>query len=718
MKSATLKLDGMHCAACAQNVERALREAPGVQSATVNFAGETATVSFDPAKISVGKLIAVVRQAGYGAADEAEVDEQQEELRRTRAIAAQRRLFVLGAVLSALILAIGMFTSFAGREYVLLTLATVVQVALGRQFYVNSFAALRRLTTNMDVLIALGSTTAYVYSVVMTLTGSDSALYFDTAAMILTLVTLGRFLELRARGQTSAALLALLDLAPKRARILRDGEEVELEAAQIVVGDEFIVRPGEQIATDGEVVAGGSAVDESMISGESVPVSKQVADAVVGGSVNREGTLTVRATAVGQATVLRQIVETVKQAQGSKPRIQRVADAVSAVFVPSIIGLAVLTFVLWGLLGGAEAPWSRALVNATAVVLIACPCALGLATPTAVMVGTGLGARNGVLIRDAAALEVLGRVDTIVFDKTGTLTVGRPEVTDVIAAEGEDEGDVLAAAAAAEGPSEHPLARAIVEAHEGQVATVTDFRALAGRGVECRLDGAELLVGSAGLARERGIDLSSLDQARERLQQEGKTVSVVARDGAGIGLVGLRDTLKSGARQVMATLQAEGLGLVMLTGDNEVTAEAIAGEAGIDIVLAGVRPEGKADAIARLQAEGHTVAMVGDGINDAPALARADVGIALGTGTDVAMRTGQVTVVGGELPGVLRAVRLARLTLSRIRQNLFWAFFYNVAAIPLAALGVLSPVVAAGAMAASSVSVVSNSLRLRNARVG
>ncbi len=718
MKSATLKLDGMHCAACAQNVERALREAPGVQSATVNFAAETATVSFDRAETSVGKLIAVVKQAGYGATDEAEVDEQQDELRRTRAIAAQRRLFILGAVLSALIFSLSMFTSFAGREYVLLALATVVQVALGRQFYVNSFAALRRLTSNMDVLIALGSTTAYVYSVVMTLVGSEAALYFDTAAMILTLVTLGRFLELRARGQTSAALLALLDLAPKRARILRDGEEVELDAAQIVVGDEFIVRPGEQVATDGEVVVGASAVDESMISGESVPVSKQVGDAVVGGSVNREGTLTVRATAVGQATVLRQIVETVKQAQGSRPRIQRMADAVSAVFVPSIVVLAVLTFLLWGLLGGAEAPWSRALVNATAVLLIACPCALGLATPTAVMVGTGLGARNGVLIRDAAALEVLGRVDTIVLDKTGTLTVGRPEVTDVIAAEGEDEGDVLATAAAAETPSEHPLARAIVEAHEGQVATVTDFRALAGRGVECRLDGAELLVGSASLARERGIDLSRLDQVRERLEQEGKTVSVVARDGTGIGLVGLRDTLKSGARRVMAGLQAEGLGLVMLTGDNEVTAQAIAGEAGIDIVLAGVRPEGKADAIARLQAEGHTVAMVGDGINDAPALARADVGIALGTGTDVAMRTGQVTVVGGELPGVLRAVRLARLTLSRIRQNLFWAFFYNVAAIPLAALGVLSPMVAAGAMAASSVSVVSNSLRLRRARVG
>jgi len=714
MESVTLKLGGMHCAACAQNVERALKKAPGVRGAGVNLADESAAISYDPSATSVESLIQVVRDAGYEAREEATVDEDTEDLERSRSLALQGWLFGAGAAVSAVIMGLSMGGAFAGRDAILLLLATAVQAGLGWQFYRNSVAALRRLTTNMDVLIALGSSTAYVYSVALVLTGAQGHLYFDTAAMILTLVTLGRYLEMRARGQTSAALLALLDLAPKQAWVVRNGEQLQIPVSELHKGDEFIVRPGEQVATDGEVVEGASAVDEAMISGESIPVEKHVGDAVVGGSVNKEGVLTVRATAVGQETVLRQIAKTVKEAQGSKPPIQRLADRVSAVFVPSIIAIALVTFLLWGLLGGGETPWVRALVNATAVLLIACPCALGLATPTAVMVGTGAGARHGVLVRDAAALEALGRVDTLVLDKTGTLTEGRPQVTDVVAAEGHEASEVLEVAAAAEAPSEHPLGRAIVAAHDRPAQPVTGFRALAGRGVECRLQGTPVVVGSAALVREQGVDLAPISADRERLQAEGKTVSVVVRDGAAIGLLALRDALKPGAAEVLRTLADEGLRLVVITGDNEATARAIAREAGIGQVLAGVSPEAKAEAIGSLQAQGRTVAMVGDGINDAPALARADVGIAIGTGTDVAIQTGQVTLVSGDLRGILRAVRLARATLSRIRQNLFWAFGYNVAAIPLAALGLLSPVLAAGAMAASSVSVVCNSLRLRN----
>ncbi len=716
METAKLHISGMHCAACARNVENALRNAVGVEKAAVNFADESASVSFYPDETSTDDLVQVVVDAGYGAALEDSLDRQAEALKRTREQAIQLMLFIFGAVMSLAIMGLSMFADFAGRNWVVLALATVVQGALGWQFYVNSVAALRRSTTNMDVLIALGSSSAYLYSLFMVLHGAGEHLYFDTAAMILTFITLGRFLEIRSRGKTSEALVALLDLAPKTATVIRDGEETKVPVSELVEGDEFRVRPGEQIATDGVVVSGSSAVDEAIITGESVPVAKGEGDEVIGASVNREGTLVVRATRVGRDTALQQIVGLVKDAQGSKPPIQRLADKVSSIFVPSIVGLALVTFLLWGVLGQSDAPWSRALINATSVLLIACPCALGLATPTAVMVGTGLGARHGVLIRDAAALEALASAKTVLFDKTGTLTRGKPEVVRIAPAEGMDAEEVLRVAALAEQSSEHPLGRAIVEAWEGDPAPVEDFAAIPGRGVRCVVDGRPVLVGAPALLEEEGLDLEPFAALRQEMAGQGQTVSAVAEGGRVIGLIGLADSLRPEAEQVVAQIKGMGIEVAMVTGDNEQTAQAVARRVGIERVHAGVTPDRKEETVAQeLERTGGVVVMVGDGINDAPALARATVGIAIGTGADVAMQAGQVTLTGSDLSGVVRALRLGKITLRHVKQNLGFAFGYNVAAVPLAALGYLSPAIAAGAMAASSVSVVTNSLRLRGA---
>lgn len=682
----------------------------------MNFADESASVTFNPEETGPDDLVQVVVDAGYGAAPEESLDRQAEALKRTREQAVQLMLFIFGAVMSLAIMGLSMFADFPGRNWVVLALATVVQGALGWQFYVNSLAALRRLTTNMDVLIALGSSSAYLYSLFMVLHGGGEHLYFDTAAMILTFITLGRFLEIRSRGKTSEALVALLDLAPKTATVIREGEELTVPVADLEEGDEFRVRPGEQIATDGVVVSGSSAVDEAIITGESVPVAKSEGDEVIGASVNREGTLVVRATRVGRDTALQQIVRLVRDAQGSKPPIQRLADKVSSIFVPSIVGLALVTFLLWGVLGQSDAPWSRALINATAVLLIACPCALGLATPTAIMVGTGLGARHGVLIRDAAAIEALAAAKTILFDKTGTLTRGKPEVVRIAPAEGMDEDEVLRIAARAEQSSEHPLGRAIVEAWEGQLAPVEEFAAIPGRGVKCKVDGKPVLVGAPALLEAEGLDLGPFAALRQELAEQGQTISAVAEGGRVIGLIGLADSLRPEAEEVIAQIKSMGIEVAMVTGDSEQTAQAVARRVGIERVYAGVTPDRKEETVAReMERTGGVVVMVGDGINDAPALARATVGIAIGTGADVAMQAGQVTLTGADLRGVVRALRLGKLTLRHVKQNLGFAFGYNVAAVPLAALGHLSPAIAAGAMAASSVSVVTNSLRLRGA---
>lgn len=716
MQTTRLHISGMHCAACARNLENALRAAEGVDSAVVNFADESASVRFDPAATCFDVLVRVVADAGFQASAEIDLDREAESLKRTREQANHLLLFLFGAVMSVAIMALGMVRDFPGRGAILVLAATLVQVALGRQFYANAFAALRRRTSNMDVLIALGSSAAFIYSLFMLFHAPGAHLYFDTAAMILTFITLGRFLEIRARGQASAALVALLDLAPKTATQIREGESLRVPVSRLMVGDEFLVRPGEQIATDGIVISGASAVDEAIITGESVPVARGPGDPVIGASINREGALVVRATKVGRDTALQQIVALVRQAQASRPPIQRLADSVSAVFVPSIVGLALLTLLLWGLLGQSEQPWTRALINATAVLLIACPCALGLATPTAVMVGAGLGARNGVLIRDAAALESLAATRSILFDKTGTLTEGRPRLVRIEPAQGTAEDHVLRIAALAEQSSEHPLALAITHAWQGEFAPVQDFRALPGRGVECLVDGLPVLVGAPGLLEERGLDLGFFAGLRAEMAQTGLTVSAVAENGRVIGLIGLADSIRPEAPRVIAGIRALGIDVALVTGDNEQTANAVARQVGIERVYAGVTPDRKEETVAaEMQRTGGVVVMVGDGINDAPALARASVGIAVGTGADVALQAGQVTLTGADLRGVLRALRLGQATLRHVKQNLFFAFGYNVAAIPLAALGYLNPAVAAAAMAASSVSVVTNSLRLRRA---
>lgn len=721
MTTIRLKLTGMHCAGCAHNIERALQDAPGVQAASVNFADASARVSFDETQLSPSALIEAVEASGYGAeVAPTFVDREAEAHQRSRELRAQWRRVAVGAAGSVLLMALGMAHGpVAG--WTACVLGTALQTWLGLPFYRNSLAALRRRSPDMDVLVALGSTAAWAYSLAALLGRGHQHLYFDTSAMILTLITLGRTLELRARGQTSDALLTLLDLTPRTVHVVRAGQTREIPIADLVPEDEFLVRPGEQVATDGVVVSGSSAVDESMLTGESVPVAKGPGDEVVGGTVNREGLLRVRATRVGQETVLQQMVRLMTEAQGSKPPVQRMADRVAAVFVPAILGVALLTLLLWGLLGKGPAPWQTGMLHATAVLLIACPCALGLATPTAVMVATGVGARHAILVRDAAALEALGRVTDIVFDKTGTLTAGTLKVAEVIPAPGVDPQALLALAAAVEAGSEHPIAQAIVAAaRERGLAVpqeVQDFAAIPGRGVRCRVDGLEVLIGSPSLIEERGLSLGVLVGRRESLAHRGQTVSVVAAGPTVVGLIGLQDLLRPEAPEVVATLHSMGLQTRLMTGDHPATATSVAATAHIDEVSAQLLPDDKVRLIADLQAQGKCVAMVGDGINDAPALARADVGIALGSGTDVAMQAGGVTLVGSDLRGVLRAITLGRLTLARIRQNLYWAFGYNVAAVPLAALGLLNPVIAAAAMAASSVCVVTNSLRLRRAQL-
>lgn len=727
-----LAVSGMHCAACVGNVERALKRVAGVKDAMVNLATETAEIAYNPATTRPAELIAAVAEAGYEATLAEAVLPDEREWHKLMESRQQWRLFLFGATGSVVLMALGMAPLWWTSLLSMFAIATAVQVVVGGQYYRNSWSALRHGMANMDVLIALGSTAAYLLSVYNTFFVPPEAftshsewrhpnLYYDSAAMILTLITLGRFLEARARGRTSEAVRRLLQLAPREAAVLRDNQEVSLPIEQIVVGDVVVVRPGEKIPVDGEVVAGESVVDESMLTGESLPVEKQVGAEVIGGTLNRSGTFRFRAIRVGRDTVLQEIIHLVQEAQGTKPPIQRLADLIAAYFVPSIVAIALLTFVGWLLFGHADV--STALVNAVAVLVIACPCALGLATPTAVMVGTGLGAERGILIRQAAALEAVGRLQAVVFDKTGTLTAGEPQVTDVQPLGNLTVDFLLRLAAAAEVGSEHPLGHAVV--HEArqrglQLPEVQGFAAVAGSGVKATLleTGAEVLVGTAVFLQDSGVDVTLGAATAERLEQEGKTVLFIAVGGQLVGLAALADVVKPTAQEAVGRLQHEGLQVYLLTGDNQRTAAAIAGQLGIAQVLAQVLPDQKAEQIKRLQAQGQRVAMVGDGINDAPALAQADVGLALGTGTDVAIEAGDITLVSGDPLAVVRAIQLSRLTLRHIRQNLFFAFFYNVAAVPLAIAGLLNPMIAAAAMAASSVSVVTNSLRLRRTAGG
>ena len=741
-----LPITGMTCANCVTAVERALRKkVPGVVSASVNLATERATVEYLPDRASEDDLVRAVEGAGYGVVRAAPGKlEDAERAAREAEVRHQTRVFWTGVVFTLPLFALSMARDFGllgafGESpwllWILFALATPVQAIVGRDYYVGAWKALRNGAANMDVLVALGSSVAYFYSlpVAVALSLGSHALghhvYFETAAVIITLIKLGKLLEARAKGRTSDAIKRLMGLQPKTARLLNDGEEVDVPIAEVRPGDVVLVRPGERVPVDGVVVDGRSALDESLLTGESLPVDKGPGDEVVGASINRMGLLRVRATRVGAETALAQIVRLVEQAQGSKAPIQRLADQVSAVFVPAVIAIALLTFALWWAFAG----FTPGLVRLVAVLVIACPCALGLATPTAVMVGTGRGAELGVLFKDAAALERAQALRTIVLDKTGTVTIGKPEVVEVVSADPGGEDEVLRLAASVERGSEHPLGQAVVDAARArglQLAEPESFRAVAGHGVQAIVDGRGVLVGSAGLLAEWSVPQQALAVAADRLAQEARTVAWVAADGQALGLLAIADRVKPGAREAVQALRAAGVEVVLLTGDQPATAEAVAREVGIERVLAGVLPAGKVAEVKRLQAEGRgLVGMVGDGINDAPALAQADVGIAIGTGADVAMEAADVTLVRGDLRSVPQALALSRATLRTIRQNLFWAFFYNVVLIPAAAgaffavsalpaaLRTLHPALAALAMAMSSVTVVSNSLRLRHSRL-
>ena len=742
---ATQRLDipirGMHCAACAGRIEHALLELAGMQQAQVNFATEKATVHFDPAALDRPAISRKIEAVGYGVPDtDADDPLDPERLARTAEIRDLNRKFIVSLALGLPVMLGSMPTLFPWvptwlREpYLLLALATPVQFWVGWPFYQGTWTALKQKSADMSSLIALGTTAAYLYSAAVTfLPGAFSRLgvgthvYFDTAVMILALIVLGRLLEARARGQTSEAIRRLMGLQARTARVWRDGETVDIPLRDVAIGDLVLVRPGEKVPVDGAITEGHSTLDESMLTGESLPVDRTAGDSVFGATLNKNGSFTMRATRVGRDTVLAQIVRLVEEAQGSKAPIQRLADKVAAVFVPAVIGVSLLTFAAWLMWGPAPAV-VFALLNFVAVLIIACPCALGLATPTAIRVGTGKGAELGILFKSSPALETAHKLQAVVLDKTGTLTQGQPSVTDVAAHNGFTEAEVLRLAASAEQASEHPVAQAVVAAARAdnlELEAARNAEALPGQGMAATVGTAAVRVGNYAFMQRADVPLGKLDEIAERLAGDGKTPVFVAQDRRAAGVIAVADTLKPHAREAVAALRELGLEVLMLTGDRRRSAEAVARQLGVDTVLAEVMPDQKAAQVKRLQTQGKRVAVVGDGINDAPALAQADVGIAIGSGTDVALAAADVTLVSGDVRGVAVAMQLSRRTMRTIRQNLFWAFIYNLLGIPVAAgvlypvFGVsLNPAFAAAAMALSSVSVVCNSLRLRHFRTG
>jgi Cu+-exporting ATPase len=741
-----LPIQGMTCASCVNRVEKALSALNGVVHVNVNFATERASIEYLPGEVAIKDLKKVVQEAGYQVFElkvgdstlrEEDVVEK-ERLLREEDLSRLKWKFVIGAILLGPILVLmygaPLLEKWFGLSkeinfFIQFFLATPVQFWAGWQFYVGFWKAAKHKTSDMNTLIAVGTSAAYLYSLIVTfgshlimVEGLMVDVYFDTSAAIIVLILLGRFLEARAKGRTSEAIKKLIGLQPKTARVLRNGNEVDIPVEEVVPGDFVIVRPGEKIPVDGSVREGYSSVDESMVTGESLPVEKKAGDTVIGATMNKTGTFKFEATKVGRDTVLSQIIRLVQEAQGSKPPIARLVDVIASYFVPVVIGIALFTFFIWVLFGPHPA-MTYAFLNFIAVLIIACPCALGLATPTSIMVGTGKGAENGILIRGAEALETAHQLNTIVLDKTGTLTKGEPSVTDIIEGERFSRKEILTLAASAEKGSEHPLGEAIVKKAKEENLNLLDpktFQAIAGQGIEATVDSKEILLGNVKLMEERKVHLNGLSEKAGHLSTEGKTPMFLAVEGQAAGIIAVADTLKENSKEAVEALQRMGLEVVMLTGDNERTARAIARQIGIDRVLAEVLPEMKAEEVKRLQTKGKRVGMVGDGINDAPALAQANVGIAIGTGTDVAMESSDITLIGGDLRGVVTAIALSKATIRNIRQNLFWAFAYNTVLIPVAAgvlfpfFGILlNPIFAAGAMAFSSVTVVSNALRLR-----
>ncbi|MCF8042366.1 MAG: heavy metal translocating P-type ATPase [Desulfarculaceae bacterium] len=741
-KHVDLPVVGMTCANCAANVERTLsQKVPGVSKAMVNFATETASVDYDPSQTDLEAMAQAVKAAGYELVLPSEGGEavDEEQAARDRELAAQKRYFWVGVVFTLPLFALSMLRDFglvgtwahaAWVNWLFLALATPVQFYTGWGFYTGGWKSIRNGTANMDVLVAMGSSAAYFYSLaVMLVPGVGQHVYYETSAVIITLIKLGKLLEAAAKGRASAAIRKLMDLAPKMARVLDEqGQEVEVPAESVRPGQTVVVRPGERIPIDGEIIEGSSAVDESMMTGESIPVDKRPGDKVFGATVNQQGLIKVKATGVGSDTALAQIIRLVREAQGSKAPIQRLADQASSYFVPAIILIALFALGLWWYLDGS---FVAGMIRMVAVLVIACPCALGLATPTAIMVGTGKGAGMGILFKNSESLETAHKLTTVLFDKTGTITKGEPTLTDWVPLAEDGEGD-LTLVAGAEGGSEHPLARAVVEGAKQRGLTlppVQDFKATSGFGLEAVVEGHQVQVGKPSWFAD-GEGLSQEVQGQvDALAQQGKTVMLARIDGRLAGMLAVADAEKPDAKEAVAELKELDITPVMLTGDNQRAAQAIAYQVGIERVVAEVLPEDKAEVVRQAQSEGGVVAMVGDGINDSPALARADVGVAIGTGTDVAMEASDVTLVSGELSGVARAIRLSRATMRTIRQNLFWAFFYNAALVPVAAGALhgvpwvpdfirnLHPVMAAAAMAFSSVSVVTNSLRLGRQRI-
>lgn len=727
-----LKLTGMTCAACASRIEKGLNKLPGVSKATVNFALETARVEYFPSEVTTEDMVQKVEKLGYKAQTKQEsandTDYRQKEMKK------QTWKFFFSALLSVPLLWAMVshfsFTSFIWLPEIFMNpwfqfaLATPVQFIIGWQFYVGAYKALRNKSANMDVLVALGTSAAYFYSLYLSIFSISQhgyhavELYYETSAVLITLIILGKLFEVRAKGRSSEAIKKLMGLQAKTALVVRDGQEIQVPIEAVITGDVLIVKPGEKIPVDGEVVEGISAVDESMLTGESIPIEKHIGDIVIGATINKNGRLLIKATKVGKDTALAQIIKVVEEAQGSKAPIQRVADKISGVFVPIVVGIALVTFFIW-YFAVAPGEFANSLEKGIAVLVIACPCALGLATPTSIMTGSGRAAEWGILFKGGEHLESTHQINTVVLDKTGTITNGKPVLTDVFVADGIEETTFLSLVGAAEKNSEHPLAEAIVEGIKEKNIALTktqEFEAIPGYGIKAVVEGKELLIGTRKLMARNNIDVTSIEAVMAKLEETGKTAMLAAIDRKYAGLVAVADTVKDTSQEAIQRLKDLGLEVIMITGDNERTAEAIGREVGVDRVLAEILPEGKADEVKKLQASEKKVAMVGDGINDAPALATADIGMAIGTGTDVAMEAADITLMRGDLKGIADAIYMSRKTMKNIKQNLFWALAYNVIGIPIAAFGLLAPWLAGAAMALSSVSVVLNALRLQRVK--
>ncbi|WEG12132.1 heavy metal translocating P-type ATPase [Pullulanibacillus sp. KACC 23026] len=720
---------GMTCAACSTRIEKMLNKMPGVDKATINLATESGTVEFLSGVVTAQDIVERVKKLGYEAIPKNE--NQSQEDYKEKEYKQKRTKFIVSAVIALpfIYMMIGHagilpVPGFVENKWFQLILATFVEFYIGGPFFVGAYRALANKSANMDVLVALGTASAYFYSlygVIRSLVqpGYKPEFYFETSVLIITLILLGKLFEARAKGRTTVAIKSLLNLQAKEATLIKDGEQVKIPVENVQVGDVLLVRPGEKIPVDGSIIEGKSTVDESMITGESLPVSKQVGDEVIGATLNKNGTLTMKAEKVGKDTALAGIVKIVKEAQGSKAPIQRLADVISGIFVPIVVGIAILTFIVWiAFVTPGNLP--HALDAAIAVLVIACPCSLGLATPTSIMVGTGKGAESGILYKGGEYLETTHYLNAILLDKTGTITKGKPEVTDFINLGEDSDEALLAKIVAAEESSEHPLAQAIVEygKEKGVLSvSVSEFEAIPGHGIFAKVDDVPLYIGTRKLMSRENISMDDHEQTMSKLEQDGKTAMLVAYNGQLQGIIAVADTVKETSKQAISDLKALGLDVYMITGDNKRTAEAIARLVGIDHVFAEVLPEEKASKVKELQAQGMKVGMVGDGINDAPALAAADIGMAVGSGTDVAIETADVTLIGGGLEHVVKAIDLSGKTMKNIRQNLFWALFYNSIGVPIAALGLLAPWVAGAAMAFSSVSVVTNALRLKRVKI-